>query len=100
MADWTGSGAAADARPEVNDSGIEELIERVKSYQARRCILETQPKGRAGGTQLCPLLRHGRHEALPLRSHKNILRWQLIFVGGFNLSLMLRQLTGAGTRRE
>jgi len=46
VADWTGSGAAADARPEVNDSGIEELIERVKSYQARRCILETQPKGR------------------------------------------------------
>lgn len=40
-----------------------------------------------------------RHEAQPLRGHKNILRWQLIHVGGFNPSLM-RQLTGAGTRRE
>jgi hypothetical protein len=46
-----------DAKPKVNDSGIEELVtdkgylsgavvERVKSYQVRSYILEKQPKGR------------------------------------------------------
>jgi hypothetical protein len=35
-----------------------------------------------------------------LRGHKNILKRQLIHVGAFNLSLMLRQLLGAGTPRE
>jgi transposase len=35
-----------------------------------------------------------------LRSHKNILKRQLIHVGGFNLSLILRRLMGAGTPRE
>ncbi|HXY51094.1 MAG TPA: transposase [Terriglobales bacterium] len=35
-----------------------------------------------------------------LRGHKNILKRQLIHVGGFNLSLILRQLMGAGTPRE
>ncbi len=35
-----------------------------------------------------------------LRGHKNILKRQLIHVGAFNLSLVLRQLLGAGTPRE
>jgi transposase len=35
-----------------------------------------------------------------LRGHKNILKRQLIHVGAFNLSLILRQLMGAGTPRE
>jgi len=35
-----------------------------------------------------------------LRSHPNILKRQLIHVGAFNLSLILRQLMGAGTPRE
>src|ERR1700694_213815 len=35
-----------------------------------------------------------------LRGHKNILKRQLIHVGAFNLSLILRQLLGAGTPRE
>lgn len=35
-----------------------------------------------------------------LRSHQNILKRQLIHVGAFNLSLILRQLLGAGTPRE
>lgn len=35
-----------------------------------------------------------------LRGHKNILKRQLIHVGGFNLSLILRKLMGAGTPRE
>ena len=36
----------------------------------------------------------------PLRGHKNILKRQLIHVGAFNLSLILRKLMGAGTPRE
>jgi transposase len=35
-----------------------------------------------------------------LRGHKNILKRQLIHVGAFNLSLILRKLMGAGTPRE
>src|SRR5271166_5720778 len=35
-----------------------------------------------------------------LRKHQNILKRQLIHIGAFNLSLILRQLLGAGTPRE
>jgi hypothetical protein len=35
-----------------------------------------------------------------LRKHSNILKRQLIHVGAFNLSLILRKLLGAGTPRE
>jgi transposase len=35
-----------------------------------------------------------------LRGHNNILKRQLIHIGAFNLSLILRQLMGAGTPRE
>jgi len=35
-----------------------------------------------------------------LRGHENILKRQLVHVGGFNLSLILRKLLGAGTPRE
>src|SRR5450759_4207149 len=35
-----------------------------------------------------------------LRGHQNILKRQLIHVGAFNLSLILRKLLGAGTPRE
>ena len=35
-----------------------------------------------------------------LRGHQNILKRQLIHVGAFNLSLILRKLMGAGTPRE
>jgi transposase len=35
-----------------------------------------------------------------LRGRENILKRQLVHVGAFNLSLILRQLLGAGTPRE
>jgi hypothetical protein len=35
-----------------------------------------------------------------LRGHENILKRQLVHVGAFNLSLILRQRLGAGTPRE
>ena len=35
-----------------------------------------------------------------LRKHENILKRQLIHIGAFNLSLILRQMLGAGTPRE
>ena len=35
-----------------------------------------------------------------LRKHPNILKRQLIHIGAFNLSLILRRLMGAGTPRE
>ena len=42
----------------------------------------------------------GGMRRIHLRGHKNILKRQLIHVGAFNLSLILRQLMGAGTPRE
>jgi hypothetical protein len=36
----------------------------------------------------------------PLRGQENILKRQLVHVGAFNLSLILRKLLGAGTPRE
>ena len=35
-----------------------------------------------------------------LRKHEDILKRQLIHIGAFNLSLVLRQMLGAGTPRE
>jgi hypothetical protein len=35
-----------------------------------------------------------------LREHENILKRQLVHVGAFNLSLILRQVLGAGTPRQ
>jgi transposase len=35
-----------------------------------------------------------------LRGHENILKRQLVHVGAFNLSLVLRKLVGAGTPRK
>ena len=35
-----------------------------------------------------------------LRGHENILKRQLVHVGAFNLSLILRQVLGAGTPRQ
>jgi len=35
-----------------------------------------------------------------LRGQENILKRQLVHVGAFNLSLILRKLLGAGTPRE
>ena len=35
-----------------------------------------------------------------LRGHENILKRQLVHVGAFNLSLILRKLLGAGTPRQ
>lgn len=82
------SGEAAKRAAEVaGQAGEQPAV-----YQKRRRRGELMERSFAHGY-------NRRHEAQPLRGHKNILRWQLIHVGGFNPSLM-RQLTGAGTRRE
>lgn len=50
--------------------------------------------------QLNALLRDGRNAVLPLWGRDNILKRQLVHVGAFNLSLILRKLLGVGTPRE
>ncbi len=42
----------------------------------------------------------GAMRCYQLRGHENILKRQLVHVGAFNLSLILRKLLGAGTPRE
>ena len=41
----------------------------------------------------------GGMRRLHLRGQDNVLKWVLIHLGGFNLSLMMRQLLGKGTPR-
>jgi hypothetical protein len=55
---------------------------------------------RTGGTQLCALLRDGWHEAHTSTRTRDILKRQLVHVGAFNLSLILRKVLGAGTPRQ
>ena len=44
-----------------------------------------------------PLFEPERMRRVHLRGHDNILKWLLVHVGGFNLGLLMRQLTGIGT---
>jgi len=44
--------------------------------------------------------RQARCGAAICRGQENILKWQLVHVGAFNLSLILRKLLGAGTPRK
>ena len=54
----------------------------------------------ADRTQLRALLRDGGMRRCLLRGRENILKRQLVHVGAFNRSLILRKLLGAGTPRE
>ncbi len=46
------------------------------------------------------LYETGRMRRVHLRGHDNILKRLLVHVGGFNLGLLMRQLTGIGTPRS
>ena len=46
------------------------------------------------------LFETGNLRRTHLRGHPNILKRLLIHVGGFNLGLLMRQLTGIGTPRS
>ena len=75
-------------------------------YQNRRRVRSEYGKGllRRRGELVERAFAHcydtGGMRRTHLRGHKNILKRQLIHVGAFNLSLILRQLMGAGTPRE
>jgi transposase len=68
---------------------------------ARRLRQELTPTARGvDRTQLRALLRDRGMRRCYLRGRENILKRQLVHVGAFNLSLILRKLLGAGTPRE
>jgi len=55
---------------------------------------------RVGGRSFAHCYETGGLRRCHLRGRDNILKRQLVHVGAFNLSLILRQLLGAGTPRE
>src|SRR5664279_3370660 len=76
-------------KPNVNVSGIEELVTD-KGYHSGELVERSFAHCyETGGMRRCHL-----------RGRDNILKRQLVHVGAFNLSLILRQLLGAGTPRE
>ncbi len=95
-------------KPKVNVAGIEELVtdkgyhsgavvNRMKTYEVRSYIPEKKQKGRRN---FAHCYETGAMRRCHLRGRDNILKRQLVHVGAFNLSLILRQLLGAGTPRE
>jgi transposase len=75
-------------------------------YQNRRRVRGEYGKGllRQRGEKVERSFAHcyetGGMRRTHLRGHRNILKRQLIHVGAFNLSLVMRKLLGAGTPRE
>src|SRR3984893_7341848 len=75
-------------------------------YQNRRRVCDSYGKsllrrrGELVERSFAPCYETGGMRRTHLRGHQNILKRQLIHVGAFNLSLILRQLMGAGTPRE
>jgi transposase len=65
--------------------------ERGKSLLRRRGLMLERPFAHCYET--------GRMRRVHLRGHANILKRLLIHIAGFNLSLVLRQMTGKGTPR-
>jgi transposase len=101
----------------VNIHGIEELVadkgylsgavlKRVKSYGVRSYIPEKRQKGKrrwqdkAEEQQAVYENRRRVRGDYGQRGRENILKRQLAHVSAFNLSLVMRQLLGAGTPRE
>ena len=98
-------------KPKVHPQAIEELVtdkgyhsgavvQRVKSYEVRSYIPEKKQKGCRDWHDKPAEQETGGMRRCHLRGRENILKRQLVHVGAFNLSLILRKLLGAGTPRE
>ena len=109
----------------VTDKGYHTgaVVKRVKSYGDRSYIPEKKPQGRRnwagkqpeqkavyanrrrvrgeyGERSFAHCYETGGMRRCHLRGRDNIMKRQLVHVGAFNLSLILRKLLGAGTPRE
>jgi hypothetical protein len=71
--------------------------QRVRSYYGKSLL---RRRGELVERSFTHCYETGNMRRTNLRKHENILKRQLIHVGAFNLSLILRQMVGAGTPRE
>jgi transposase len=89
--------------PKVNVAGIVETVTD-KGYHSGAVLKRMKSLLRRRGEFVERSFAHcyetGGMRRCHLRGHENILKRQLIHLGAFNLSLILRQLLGAGTPRE
>ena len=86
---WTGK-AAAQAAVYANRR-------RIRGVRGRRLLRQ---RGERLERPFAHLFETGNLRRTHLRGHPNILKRLLIHVGGFNLGLLMRQLTGIGTPRS
>ena len=86
---WTGK-AAAQAAVYANRR-------RIRGARGRRLLRQ---RGERLERPFAHLFETGNLRRTHLRGHPNILKRLLIHVGGFNLGLLMRQLTGIGTPRS
>src|SRR5215475_7029727 len=73
---------------------------KVDAPSSRRCTKTGDGCGELIERSFAHCYETGGMRRCHLRGRQNILKRQLIHVGAFNLSLILRKLLGAGTPRE
>ena len=86
---WTGKAAARDA--------VYANRRRIRGARGRRLLRQ---RGELLERPNAHLYETGRLRRVHLRHHPNILKRVLVHVCGFNLGLLMRQLTGVGTPRS
>ncbi len=82
---------------EAQQQAVYENRQRVQRPKAKRLLRQ---RGELIERSFAHCYDTGGMRRTHLRKHSNILKRQLIHVGAFNLSLILRKLLGAGTPRE
>ena len=86
---WTGNAAARHA--------VYANRRRIRGHRGRRLLRQ---RGERVERPNAHLYETGRLRRVHLRGHPNILKRLLVHVCGFNLGLLMRQLTGVGTPRS
>ena len=86
---WRGKAAARDA--------VYANRRRIRGARGHRLLRQ---RGERLERPFAHLFETGRMRRVHLRGHDNILKRLLVHVGGFNLGLLMRQLTGVGTPRS
>jgi hypothetical protein len=89
-------GATGRAKPR-NNRGVYQHRRRVRGDYGKSLL---RRRGELVERSFAHCYDTGGMRRTHLRGHQNILKRQLVHVGAFNLSLILRQLLGAGTPRE
>ena len=90
----------ADKGYHSNETMVGLAVSRVRSYVSERGKRLLRQRGELLERPNAHLYDTGGMRRVHLRGHSNILKRLLVHVCGFNLGLLMRQLTGVGTPRS